>query len=115
MIERRRERRIKEANRISLEYLPEEPDEGRKTISFGMTEDISLSGLRILTDAFFPVDKIIKISLSLGRNSEMINMIGRVKWIESFGDDVYEIGFEFEDMLKESIKVLARHLYEKTV
>lgn len=115
MIERRRERRIKETNRISLEYLPEEPDQERKTISFGMTEDISLSGLRILTDAFFPVDKIIKISLSLGRNSEMINMIGRVKWIESFGDEVYEIGFEFEDMLKESIKVLARHLYEKTV
>lgn len=98
-----------------MEYLPEKPDQGRKTISFGMTEDLSLSGIRILTDAFFPVDKIMKISLSLGKNSEMIRMIGKVKWIESCGDDVYEIGFEFEDMLKESIKVLARHLYEKRI
>lgn len=98
-----------------MEYLPEESVQGGKTISFGMTEDISLSGIRILTDAFFPVDKIIKISLSLGKNCGMIHMIGKVKWIESFGDDVYEVGFEFEDMLKESIKVLARHLYEKTI
>ena len=115
MIERRRERRVKEVNRISMEYLPEGPILGSTTICFGLTEDISLSGIKILTDTFFPINKVMKISLSLGKNYEMIHMIGKVKWIQSVEDEVYEMGLEIVDTFEESIRVLTGHLYGKTI
>ena len=115
MIERRREKRKKEVNRVSVEYLPEGPIQGSKKINYGLTEDMSLNGIKILTDSFFPIHKVMKISLSLGRNYETIYMIGKVKWIRNLEDEVYEIGLEIVDTFMESIRILTGHLYGKAI
>ena len=115
IFERRRERRKREVNRVSVEYLPEWPINGCKIINCGLTEDISLNGIKILTDSFFPINKVMKISLSLGRNYNTIHMMGKVKWIRNLDDEVYEMGLEIVDTFKESIRVLTGHLYGKTV
>ena len=91
MIDRRKEKRTKEVNRISLEYLTEGQVYRSKKINFGLTEDLSLGGVKIMTDKFFPIDKVIKISLSLGRDYETIDMIGQVKWVKSLDDEAFEM------------------------
>ncbi|UCE42291.1 MAG: PilZ domain-containing protein [Candidatus Aminicenantes bacterium] len=114
MIERRKERRKKEVNRISIEYLPEGPIYRTKKVNFGLTEDLSLSGLRILTDKFFPIDKVMKISLCLGRSYETIYLIGKVKWVKSLDDEAYNLGLEVVDTFEKSVRTLTGHLYGKT-
>jgi hypothetical protein len=114
MIERRKERRKKEVNRISIEYLPEGQAYRSKKVNFGLTEDLSLCGLKVLTDKFFPVNKVMKISLSLGRNYETIYMIGKVKWNKSLDDEAYELGLEVVDTFANSVRILTGHLYGKT-
>jgi hypothetical protein len=111
MIERRREKRRKEVNRVSLEYLPEGQIYRSKKVNFGLTEDLSLCGIKILTDKFFPIGKVMKISLCLGRNYETIYLIGRVKWAKSRGEEAYEIGLEVEDTFEKSVRILTGHLY----
>jgi hypothetical protein len=114
MIERRKERRTKEINRISLEYLPDGQIYRSKKINFGLTEDLSLCGIKVLTDKFFPIDKVMKISLSLGRNYETIYLIGKVKWTKSLGEEAYEVGLEVVDTFEKSMRILTGHLYGKT-
>jgi hypothetical protein len=114
MIERRREKRKKEINRISIEYLPEGQIYRSKKVNFGLTEDLSLCGIKILTDKFFPIDKVMKLSLSLGRNYETIYLIGKVKWAKSRGEEAYEIGLEVVDTFEKSIRILTGHLYGRT-
>lgn len=113
MIERRKEKRIKEINRISIEYLPEKQIYRSKKVNFGLTEDLSLGGIKIRTDKFFPIDKVMKISLCLGRNYETIYFIGKVKWIKSLNEDAYEMGLEVVDTFEKSMRILTGHLYGK--
>ena len=114
MIERRKEKRTKEVNRISMEYLTEGQIYRSKKINFGLTEDLSLCGIKILTDSFFPIDKVMKISLSLGRDYETIDMIGQVRWVRSLDEEAYEMGLEVVDTFEKSIRLLTGHLYGKT-
>jgi len=114
MIERRREKRKKEINRISIEYLPEGQIYRSKKVNFGLTGDLSLCGIRILTDKFFPIDKVMKISLYLGKNYETIYLIGKVKWAKSLSEEAYEIGLDVVDTFEKSMRILTGHLYGKT-
>jgi hypothetical protein len=112
IFEKRKEKRKKEINRISIEYLTDEAQIHRsKKVNFGLTKDISLSGFKILTDARVPLNKVMKISLSLGKDYKTIDMIGQVRWIKSLEDETYEIGLEIVDTFRESICVLTGHLY----
>ena len=113
MIERRKEKRRREVNRISIEYLAEGQMDTTKKVNFGLTEDLSLCGLRILSEKFFPVDKVLKISLCLGRNTETIYLISKVRWIKSLDDEAFEIGLEVVDTFEKSVRILTGHLYGK--
>lgn len=111
MLERRKERRIKEVNRISIECLQEGQDDGSHNVHFGLTEDLSLCGLKVLTDRSFPVDKVMKISLCLGKKYETIYFIAKVKWSKNLDNEVYELGLEVVDTFEKSLRVLTTHLY----
>lgn len=113
MIERRRERRKKEINRVSIEYLTDAQFYKGKRVNFGLTEDLSLCGIRILTDRFFPIDKVMKISLCLGKDYETVYLIGKVKWIKSLGEEAYEVGLEVVDTFEKTVRILTGHLYGK--
>jgi hypothetical protein len=111
MAERRREKRNSEVNRVSIEYLIEEPIEKMKRSSHGLMEDISLGGIKILSDTFFPVGKVIKVVLTLKGNTKPIYMIGKVKWNKNISNEVYEVGLEIVDTFKETIQALIEHFY----
>jgi c-di-GMP-binding flagellar brake protein YcgR len=113
--ERRRETRKKEGNRVTIETAPQnQPDSEKATtkkISFSLTEDISLKGIKVISDAFFPIDTVLKIELSLTELNEPIDLRGKVKWIRSHEEDLYEIGIEFIETTPNTMKVLVNHMY----
>ena len=111
MAERRKEKRNSEVNRISIEYLIEEPIEKMKRSSQGLMEDVSLGGIKILSDTFFPIGKVIKVELTLKGETKPIYMIGRVKWNKNISNEVYEVGVEVVDTFKETIQTLIEHFY----
>jgi c-di-GMP-binding flagellar brake protein YcgR len=113
--ERRRETRKKEGNRVTIETAPQDHADSEKAItkkiSFSLTEDISLKGIKVISDAFFPIDTLLKIELSLAEFHEPLDIQGKVKWIRSHEEDLYEIGIEFIDASPEHMKALVDHMY----
>jgi hypothetical protein len=81
-------------------------------ISFSLTEDISLKGIKVISDAFFPIDTLLKIHLSLAELHEPLELKGKVKWIRSHEEDLYEIGIEFIGAPTEHMKALVDHMYK---
>ena len=114
--ERRRETRKKEGNRVTIETVPQDQADTEKTtitrISFSLTEDISLKGIKVISDAFFPIDTLLKIELSLAEFHEPLDIQGKVKWIRSHEEDLYEIGIEFIDASPKHMKALVDHMYK---
>ena len=76
-----------------------------------MTQDLSLGGVRFISDNFIPMHAILKLEIKLMDTPKMINAIGRVVWIrEIFDDENFEVGVEFMDIDKEYLKFLNGHL-----
>lgn len=114
--ERRRETRKKEGHRITIETVPQDQSDAEKSttkkISFSLTEDISLKGIKVISETFFPIDTLLKIELSLVELNERLDLQGKVKWIRSHEEDLYEIGIEFIDVSSKHMQVLVDHMYK---
>ena len=65
----------------------------------------------MISDEFFPIDSLLKIDLSLAELYEPLKLKGKVKWIRSHEEDLYEIGIEFLDASPEHMKALVDHMY----
>ena len=114
--ERRRESRKKEGNRVTIETVPQDrsatASAPQKKISFSLTEDISLKGIKVISETSFPIDTLMKIELSLAELYGPIQLQGRVKWIRSCGDDLFEVGIEFVGASPDQMRALVRHIYK---
>ena len=114
--ERRRETRKTEGHRVTIEIVPQGQADTEKAttkrISFSLTEDISLKGIKVISETFFPIDTLLKIELSLVELNERLDLQGKVKWIRSDEEDLYEIGIEFIDASPEHMKVLVDYMYK---
>lgn len=113
--DRRREARKKEGNRVTIETAPQDQADTKSVptqrISFSLTEDISLKGIKVISDAFFPINTLVKIELSLAELHEPLDIKGKVKWIRSQEEDLYEIGIEFIDASPDQTRILVNHMY----
>jgi hypothetical protein len=111
--ERRKERRIREENRIIIELPGKWGPEGAPEIN-ALTQDISLGGARILTmDHLFPVGSFLKMTLYLSRSRQIIKLHSRVRWARTIENGFYEMGVEFEHGIPASVMALINHLYKK--
>ena len=112
MINKRREKRFKEENRVVIQYAKANKDSVEYREANAFTHDISLGGARIQVGQFFPVDSVIRIQINLSRSREAIKVDGKVKWIRSIdGEDLYELGVEFLHHISKTILSLIWHLY----
>lgn len=108
----RREKRIKEENKLICEIISCDKILKQEKIFYTMTKDISLGGVNIRTDTYLPVDTVVKMELSLSRMQKIVCLKGKVKWAKSlYGDEVFEIGLEFVDTPPNIITSLIGHLY----
>ena len=114
MEDKRREKRIKEENKLICEILSCNNNLKHKKIFYTLTKDISLGGVNIQTDTFLPIDTVVKIELSLPKMHKIVCVKGKVKWAKSlYSDEVFELGLEFVDTPPDIITSLIGHLYSK--
>ena len=113
MTESRKEERRKEGNRVTIEVLQEEKASPVKTVSFAITNDISFRGIKILSETHFLENSLLRIELFLGAFNKKVAMTGRVRWVNSIDDEMYEIGVELETSKasRDDLQTLIDHLY----
>jgi c-di-GMP-binding flagellar brake protein YcgR len=111
--ERRKERRVREENRVVIEVPGTWGPEGGPEVN-ALTQDLSLGGARILMmDEFFPVGSFLKMRLYLSRSKQIIKVHARVRWARTIENGFYEMGVEFEHGIPGSVMALINHLYKK--
>jgi c-di-GMP-binding flagellar brake protein YcgR len=114
MKERRRDPRIKEENRITLNVIANGSAQGPKEVYHSLTRDLSLGGIRVMTDAPLAVDSRVKVELTLAKSRKRIQAVARVCWVrELFGKDVFDMGLEFVEIDPEAELALIDHVYGK--
>lgn len=111
--EKRKERRVREENRVVIEVSSKLGPNGGPEIN-GLTQDISLGGARILMmDQFFPVGSSLKMTLYLSKSRQIVKVHGQVRWARTIENGFYEMGVEFEHGIPASVMALINHLYKK--
>jgi hypothetical protein len=114
MMEKRREKRLPEENKVTIEYHAEALNKLDIDPITALTKDISLSGARLECGHPFPVGSMVKIRISLSKSHKMLNLDGRIKWVRDIEDDeLFEMGVEFEHTLPNKLMVLLQHLFGK--
>ena len=111
--EKRKERRIREENRVIIEAPGKVGSPGGLEIN-GLTQDISLGGARILMmDQSFPVGSPLKMTLYLSKSRQIVKVHAQVRWARTIENGFYEMGVEFEHGIPASVMALINHLYKK--
>ena len=112
MKERRKSKRKKESNKLTLEAVAEDGRRPHKKINIAFTDNISLCGFKIIADTHFPVDSLVKADVSLSKTDKTIDVTGKVRWVKDIAENTYEIGIEIVDTSKENIQIFYNHLYK---
>ena len=110
MTEKRRDKRIKEENRVVIEVFPSR-GKGEGLAINAFTKDISLTGARIWTDRLFPLHSKLNLTLYLSRSKQVVRIRGTVKWEKECYDGLHEIGVHFQQGIPDVIMALINHLY----
>ena len=111
MDEKRRERRLKDENEITIHIVPGGKKPLKEKFFYNYSKDISMSGARIQSHSFLPIDTHLMIEMKLKTLQQMITVLGKVKWIKNiFGEEFYEEGVEFVNTPDEAIKKLGDYI-----
>ena len=96
MEERRKVKRLEEENEMTISVISGGKNLPKEKIIYTLSKDISVSGARIQSHSFLPVDTSLEIKVVLKNPTQIINAFGKVKWIKNlFGGEFYEAGLEF--------------------
>lgn len=112
MIEKRRDQRKQEENKLTLELFSDERSTGKYIKVNALTQDISLSGIRVQCDKSFPVGTVVKTQITLSKSRKLINLDGKIVWVNDVQDgEFFEMGIQFIDALPHKVMVLLQHLF----
>jgi hypothetical protein len=96
MLERRRFLRIPLSAPIQFKKIGYIKDERN------ISKDLSVRGVRFLSQRFVPVSSYIKIEVHIKKNYSPIKFISKVIWIKSvYDDELFEVGVQIWDISKE--------------
>lgn len=111
MKERRRTKRIKEEDKVTISINSEVNNKKIRKTYHVLTKDISTNGFRIPVDAFIPVNTVLKIKITLENPARLIYAIGKVQWVRNlYNQEIYETGIEFIDMPPYQAGILEKHI-----
>lgn len=114
MTEQRRQKRIKQENKVTVHIIDDQADVPAASPFLALTKDLSLEGVKIITEKRIPEGTLVKIELALEKSRKLIRLNGRVKWSRSlYDEEVYELGIEYVDVQPRKIISLLEHLYCK--
>jgi len=111
-MEKRKDKRQNEENKAVIKLVEGKADSANKISINALTQNISLSGVRVQSDKSFPVDTNVNLQLTLSRSKKILKLNGKVKWVKDVEDgELYEMGVEFIEALPYKIIVLLQHLF----
>lgn len=114
MKNRRQEGRIKEEHRVTFMIITEDKNPIDEKTYYALTEDISTSGMKILTEKLLKIGTLLKIELSLWREKKIVDLYGRVHWVKELYDGgLFATGIGFEDTPPKNIMYLMEHVFKK--
>jgi len=105
MKERRKFIRIDEQTAVSYSVMPNYKSERK------LTQDLSLGGIKFISDHFMPVGSILKIEIRLKHIPKVINAVVKLIWIKAiFNDEQYDVGVEFVHIDREDLEFMHDYL-----
>ncbi|MBD3414503.1 MAG: hypothetical protein GF421_08750 [Candidatus Aminicenantes bacterium] len=111
--EKRREKRKKEKQKVELEIFSEASAQNNSASEKfkATTENLSLSGVKVKSDKYFPVNTLLKIKLPLLK-AKSVSLRGKVRWVRNIKEkNDFGMGIEFIDTLPAEFITLMEHLY----
>lgn len=112
MNDRRREVRIAGEHRIVMNLRSDSGPGAGGAEFVSLTSDLSAGGLRVLTDAPWPLDARVAVELALRRPRRLVSGFCRVRWVKPlYEKEVFEMGLEFTDLQPEGLAAVLEHLY----
>jgi len=108
--EKRKQKRYKDDSEVMLESLAKEETAHGKKICHAVVNDLSLNGLRLDCNTFFPVNSPLKINLTLSRLQNIVKLNGIIRWVNNkFENELFSCGIEFLDVSPEnSINIIGQ-------
>ncbi|MBN1364815.1 MAG: PilZ domain-containing protein [Syntrophaceae bacterium] len=111
MYEKRKAERLAEEGEVTITVVPGGKKFPQSRVIYNTSKDISISGAKIQSNIFLPVDTLLKISFKLKNLEEIINAMGKVKWIKIIcEDECYDAGVEFVNTPKEAVQRLSDYI-----
>jgi hypothetical protein len=111
MKEKRKSERLEEYKEITVSVISGEENLSKEKIFYDYSEDISVSGAKILGNILLPVNTLLKIDFTLKDLQQNITALGKVKWIKIIIEDkYYEAGIEFVDTPSEAIQKIEDYI-----
>ena len=96
MDEKRIAPRLEEENEVIISVISSRKNLPKEKIIYDYIKDISVSGAKLQTNTFLPVDTLLMIEVTLKTLQQKIIAIVKVKWVKIIIDDEsYEAGVEF--------------------
>ncbi|MEN6311410.1 MAG: PilZ domain-containing protein [Acidobacteriota bacterium] len=114
MKERRKDPRINEENKIVLGPVADGRRRRSKKTCCCLTRDISMGGIRVVTDAPFEVGSRLDVELTLTRSKAIVRAVAQVREVKKLsGEDAYDMGLEFARISPADELALIEHIYGK--
>jgi len=114
MKERRKRKRKNILEKAKTEFINGHDLSSGQQIHFSFTQDISLNGIKIITDTLLPENTLLGIKLLISETQKSLKLKGKVKWTKKYHDqELYETGLEFLDTSQETILALMEYIYKK--
>lgn len=111
MKERRKTKRINEADKATIVLNSEICNQQVKKVYHVLTKDLSTRGIKIPINTFIPVDTSVKIQISLENPTNLIYTNGKIRWVNRlYNQELYEAGIELLDMTPDNAKILEKHI-----
>ena len=96
MDEKRKVKRLKDEKELAVTLVYSEKNPFKENNFLSRSIEISVSGTRIQSQIFLPLDAMILIKMTLKTLDDAIACIGKVKWIKMINENKpYEVGVEF--------------------
>ena len=112
MKERRKEFRKIDESEIFIEPAPDQEgiQAGKST---GLLQNLSLNGMKVCIDRFYPVGTRVRIEIKLYKRKNL-RLEGKIIWTHDLvKEKLIEAGIEFFDPAPAGVMALISHLYGK--
>jgi hypothetical protein len=114
MYEKRIAPRLEEENEVIISVISSRKNLPKEKIIYDYIKDISVSGAKLQTNTFLPVDTLLMIEMILKTLQQKIIAIVKVKWVKIIiEDESYEAGVEFVNTPIYAIKKLEDYISRK--